>query len=570
MFEKKKEQLYDLPVKETKGSTTTNQFINAGMKKSAETLSGNAAKKYSTTGNPFVDQFGNTGDYLQKRPFESISKDVSTLWALDAPLSVKFSLFLRLITRKTDVVLRGEKLPTQRGAGLKHESIMRFMWLAVNHPNVFYKNIPLFIAAGSWKDIITMMTYDLEYNGWEEKILDFSKMADYLLAGLENENSSELVKKYLPHVVARSKTKTIRSQARNMIAKYLAERWKLSGTSDKQKNYKAYRKMKSSGKAHEWQKAITRGNFTDIDFNDIHGRALAQIVSSKFIKDHGLEAKYLEWVESQPVAKFKGYIHELAQKITPNMRPYQKMTVNKQFEGLIKEAQDGAVTNTGMIVVVDTSGSMSSKVPGLTMSAKDLAFALANYFSAFLTGYFANSWIEFTNTATMHKWTQDNFVDRFRFDRGNGYVGSTNFQDVINLFVRIKNTGVPESEFPTGILCLSDGEFNRGSHLFMTNFEQALLKLKKAGFSDEYVSNFQVVLWDIRNTYYGINSSRKFETHGETTGIFYLSGFDGSQIAFLTGIEKKVDEQGNIVTPKTDVELFNAAMDQELLDMVQV
>lgn len=55
---------------------------------------------------------------------------------------------------------------TQRGQGLKYEGIMRMTWIALNAPETFWKNITLFIAVGSWKDIILMLSYDIQQNGW--------------------------------------------------------------------------------------------------------------------------------------------------------------------------------------------------------------------------------------------------------------------------------------------------------------------------------------------------------------------------------------------------------------------
>lgn len=52
MFTAKKQKLFDVNKNKT---SETNSFVEAGLKKSAETLSQNGALKYSTTGNPFVD-----------------------------------------------------------------------------------------------------------------------------------------------------------------------------------------------------------------------------------------------------------------------------------------------------------------------------------------------------------------------------------------------------------------------------------------------------------------------------------------------------------------------------------
>jgi hypothetical protein len=174
-------------------------------------------------------------------------------------------------------------------------------------------------------------------------------------------------------------------------------------------------------------------------------------------------------------------------------------------------------------------------------------------------GAFADSWIEFNDDAKLHKWKGLTPYEKWTNDRTN-FVGSTNFQSVIDLFVTLRMSGVAESEFPTGIICISDSEFD-STELDQTNVEVALSKLKSNGFSDEYVSNFKIVLWNLQR--YG--GGDKFETYGEDTkNVFYFSGYDGSVIAFLTGTEHQKSE------PKNAIELFNAAMDQEVMHKIRI
>jgi hypothetical protein len=162
----------------------------------------------------------------------------------------------------------------------------------------------------------------------------------------------------------------------------------------------------------------------------------------------------------------------------------------------------------------------------------------------------------------MHQWKGSTPLEKWKNDRSS-YVGSTDFQSVIRLFVRIKNSGVAESEFPTGILCISDGEFNP-SALGKTNVESALSTLRKAGFSEEYVSNFKIVLWNLQSRAYGSNTGKKFETYGNVPNVYYFSSYEPSIIAFLTGVEGQTSE------PKNAEELFNAAMQQEVLKMIRL
>lgn len=274
MFDTKQPKLWETESNtQVQTAPNPNAFVAAGMKKSAETLSGNGALKYSTTGNPFVDQFGKLGFFRAQRSFEEIAKDAELLWSVDSMLSVAFILYIRMITRVTDVF--GKKTATtQRGAELKHEGMFRMIWLQMKDPNLFWKNVTLFVSAGSWKDVISILQYDLVYNGWQNRKLDWAQYGKLILSGLNNEGQRELLKKYLPQIKAKSDCKTVEAQADNLIAKWICSL--LFGTKDgNASTYKKYRKLKTSGTAHEWQKLISQGKHDLIDFSKIHeiGRA---------------------------------------------------------------------------------------------------------------------------------------------------------------------------------------------------------------------------------------------------------------------------------------------------------
>jgi hypothetical protein len=554
MFNSKQTQL--ISKDETKQKTSA--FVNAGLKKSAETTSGNGALKYSTTGNDFVDQFGKLGSYKSPRSFEDISRDMSTLWAQNALLTVCFVFFIRMITRVVQFFDNTKTSTVQRGAGLKHEGIFRMIWIHIHHKDTFWKNISLWISIGSWKDIITMLSYDLQYNGWKDRKLDWDSFGKLILAGLENPNTVNLVKKYLPQIKSNSQCTTLEAQADNIIAKWICSL--LFGSKETPSSYKKYRKLKASGTAHQWQQLISQRKHNLIDFNTVHGRALSQLVSSKYLKNQGLEAKYQKWIESKPIAKFTGYVHELFHKL-PQTK-YQIDTLNAQFNGLVETAKKNATTATSMIVVRDTSYSMRSFATGTNMACYNVAKALALFFSEMLpNGAFANSWIEFNSSAKMRTWKGSTPYEKWTNDTSS-YIGSTNFQSVIKLFCNIKEQGISESEFPTGIICISDSEFNPAG-LNKTNVQTALSTLRKEGFSEEYVSNFKIVLWNLQSKAYG-GAGNKFETYGNVPNVYYFSGFDGSIVAFLTGVE------GKTFTPSTAEELFLAAMDQEILKKIVV
>jgi hypothetical protein len=573
MFQTKKSQLFQHKVAgKVSAPKTSNAFIKAAIKQGAQTTAlGNGALKFTTTGNDFVDQFGKCTIYKAPRTFAEVGKDMDILFSQDGLTATKFATYLRLITRVISFPDGTRTEHTQRGQGLKHEGIFRMIWLAINQPQTFWKNITLFIAAGSWKDVITMLQYDLVYNGWDERKLDWENFGQLILAGLENPRSSELLKKYLPQIKANSACTTVESQADNMIAKWICSLiFGTKGGSNDSSKYKQYRKLKSSGTAHQWQQLISQKEMLAIDFNSIHGRALSQLVSGKFLKNSGLEASYQKWIESKPIAKYTGYVYELMSQVKTGyhggtqLAKYQEDTINKQFLGMIETAKNGMKEgDNGLLVVVDSSGSMTSVVPGTKVSAYSVALSMALYFSYLLKGKFEGHFAEFSNTCIMKTWKGSTPVQQFK-NETSGIIAGTNFQAIGDLFVQMLKKGVLESEFPSGILCVSDGCFNStGSN--KTNHQTLLTRLRNGGFSKQYVDNFKVILWDVPNGYYSPKGNQAFEDFADAPNLYHISGLDPAAVAFITGVEGREKP-----APKNSEELFEAAMEQEILEMIQL
>ena len=569
MFNSKQNNLFSHNKKE---NTSENSFINASLKESAKIINPQGSVKLKTTNNDFVDQFGNVTNYKKPRTYKEINNDMTLLWSQNKLLTLCFVFYLRMITRVVSLFNGVKTKQSQRGQGLKHEGIFRMLWIYNNAPDTFWKNITLFISIGSWKDIITMLSYDLQYNGWKNKVLDWDKFGKLILAGLENPNTSELLKKYLPQIKSNNSCKTLESQADNIIAKWICSLLFGGKTQeDNYKNYRSYRKLKSSGTAHEWQQLISKREMFKIDFNTIHGRALSQLVSSNFLKNHGLEKKYEEWISSKPVAKYTGYVYELFSILgtdksdnSGKLKEYQKDTINKQFLQLVETGKNGMKKGiNGLIVTIDSSSSMNALVPGTKVSAYSVAKSMALYFSYLLEGYFSNYFLEFSRDTNLKQWKGNTPIDKF-VNENSDIVGNTNFLSIATHFGKILKQGVKESEFPTGILCVSDGCFDGNNKKSQgSNFKALLSGLENYGFSRNFVSNFKVVLWDIPNNYYG-STQTSFEEFANCPNLYHISGLDPAGIAFLTGIE------GQVNVPQNSEELFLAAMNQEILNKLEI
>lgn len=554
-----------------------NIFEREMFEQKHQTLSGNGALKLNASGNIFVDDFANLGNYKTPRNYEDVRSTMEQLWSVDPLTTLKETFYIRMITRQP-ITLDGVKLSTHRGQGLKSEFQHRMLWLAQNHPVTFKKNVALIPVVGSWNDLFEMLRLDLSYNGIR-KSFDWTPILNLIFMGLEDASQINLVKKYLPTIHSANKCNTLRKQCNAYIGKMIAYELFAHTSqplSDKEKGtvYATYRKMKSSGTAHTWQQLISKKKFDRIDFNKVAGRALQKLTNSKFLENHNLEDAYAKWIASQPVAKYTGYVYELFKPVCStngwrnstnknNLKKYQQDLLNKQFLGLIDTAKKDMNRETNFIGVLDISGSMTAEACGTGMSAYQVGLSMCLYFSYLLEGKFKDTFLTFSDDVEIHKFPTGTPLDKFcSFNKD--YYGSTNFLGVADLFVRLKQKGYAESEFPTGILCLSDGEFNLYGSRHSTNFVEFKKRLLRAGFSKKFVEDFKIVLWDIRNNYYGGRKSATFESLADAPNFFYMSGLDPAGIAFLTGTTKMQ------AIPKTAEELFEAAMNQELFEQIQL
>ncbi|XAI97284.1 hypothetical protein [Leptolyngbya phage Lbo-JY46] len=549
MFQNKKQKLFDMP------TTGKSGFIAAAEEEAAVTVSGNGAKKYSALSSELATQFGSVSNYKNPRDYKEVARDMIKILSETSPkILVSFVLYIRLVTRKTVLWERTQTEEVQKGAGLRHEGIMRMLWLAINKPKLFWDNIHLFIAAGSWKDIIMMLSYDLQYHGWEKRQLNWDAFWDLIRMGLQNESQSELIKKYLPQIKAKSKCTTVESQADNIIAKWLCS--KLFG--NEYKHYKKYRRVKSSGTAHEWQQLISQGKHNLIDFDSIHGRALHLLVHSKYLRNQNLTEKYSAWISERPKAKFTGYPHELTAQIGYNKQKYELDTINAQWNELLQKA--GGLAGE-YIVVKDTSGSMDSTAFGTKLSSYHIAKTLSIFFAQMLKGAaFGRCYIDFSSKAILRRLHGETIAELWHTEQRT-QSANTNFLAVAELFAKVFKE-VSESDFPKGIICISDGEFDSTKMFEKTNIEAFRKILLSAGFSSDFVQNFSFVFWDIRNNFYGKYRNTKFETHTPQDNVFYFGGYDPSVISFLMG-------GTNVSKPKNADDLVWVALNQELMSYVK-
>lgn len=538
-----------------------NEFIKA-LDFNGMTLTENGALTNKSTGAVLTDQFGKAANY-RGRSIDEVFADQKALWDEDADKALRFPFYLRMITRKTKVNDENTTDKVQKGQGARDEAFKRLLWIAAFHPESFYKNIWVLPLIGSWKDIWTLLFYDVEF---KVNVLRKDVMFELIKQGLLCHTHVDLIKKFMPRIKSNGKCKTSWTQVTNQLAKDFANYNKMS--------YEDYNHLKTSGSAHDFQKAICAKRFDDLEWSKIPGRALNQLTNSKFLENHGLEKNYTEWVVKQPTAKFTGYVHELGHQVIKsvwgrrdNIPLYKKVTWNKQFDELIRKAQEDDKITGNVWCALDTSGSMTSPVVG-DISAYDICISLGVFFSTLNKGAFNKNVIMFSsksNVKQLHGDFTDMISDIVYSDTA---WGSTNFQSVVDEIVRIRkeNPSIPLEDYPKTLLVVSDMQFNpsdwRCEVSESTNYEAAKAKLATV-FPKEWVDEFKFIWWDC--------TSRKsdFPATLDDGGCYFMSGFDGSIISMLCGEEvdaKEMLEKKSI----TMEEVIDSALNQEILNYIKL
>jgi hypothetical protein len=525
-----------------------NEFINALT--ACDTMTENGAVSNSSTGDILVDQFGSVSGY-NGRQIDKVFSNQEELWVENDLKSLQFIFYLRAISRESNILVEGEDKGTmaQKGQGLRDEVFKRLLWVAENHPKTFYANIALLPMVGSWKDIWELMWYDINLN---VNVLDEEKMFALIASGLAMEKTCDLVKKYLPSMVAIKKQSTWRSRTMNVLARkfmrYMG--W----------NHKEYRKFKTSGNAHDFQKYISQKMYDAINWSHIPGKAMTKLVASKFITKQNLLESYENWLDKQDTIKYNGYAYELGYILNHNkLYKHQKNTLNKQFDNLIQNVKKNTSFKENVWCALDTSGSMTWKYNNSNVTPYDVCSSLGVFFSTLNEGAFHKQVIMFDTTSYV-KQLRGDFCQMMRQLPKNA-MGGTNFLSVVKRIVKIRkdNPSIPLEDYPTTLLVVSDMQFNATGGVD-TNYERCKTMLLEV-FPQEFVNNFKFVWWNVATT------TRDFPSRINDGGTFLLSGFDGSVISLLLGEELTEKTKKK---PQTMQELVDVALSQEVFSLLKI
>ena len=513
-------------------------------------LTENGAVSYKSTGKAITDQFGKAGTY-RGRALEDVFKEQEALWLEDHTQAIRFPFYLRMITRKVKVNESSVTEKVQKGQGARDESFKRLLWFAVHQLDLFYKNIWALPLVGSWKDVWTIMYYDMVLG---TNVIEHNIMFDLINEGLKCKSHMELIKKFMPRIKTNSKCTTDWTRITNSLAREFANYNKLA--------YKDYNKLKTSGTAHDFQKLICSGRYKDINWNLIPGRALNKLTAKDFLAKHDLEKGYIDWLEKQPTVKYTGYVYELGKEVLNSYKLplHRKITIDKQFDELVKKAvEDGKVLGN-VWCALDTSGSMSWSRFG-DVTPYDICVSLGVFFSELNTGAFHNNVVMFDNVSRVLK-LEGSFTDKINQIKNTKTAwGGTNFQSVIEEMVRVRkeNPNIPLEDYPQTLLVVSDMQFN-ATGTVETNYQRMKNTLYEC-FPKEFVDSMKFIWWQVTDRAKDVPATL------DDNGCYFFSGFDGSIVTLLLGgelaeVEKEAKKQ------PTMEEMIGVALGQEILSYV--
>ena len=513
----------------------------------------NGAVSYASTGKAIADQFGKAGTY-RGRAIDAVFKEQEALWLENHLQAIRFPFYLRMITRKVKVNEKSVTEKVQKGQGARDESFKRLLWFSVHQPDIFYKNIWVLPMVGSWKDLWTLMYYDITLG---LNSIDHNVIFDLINQGLKCKSHMELIKKFMPRIRSTKKCTTDWATITNNLAREFAN---YNGFS-----YKDCNKLKTSGTAHDFQKLICSGRYKDINWNLIPGRALNKLTAKDFLKKHDLEGDYIDWLEKQPTVKYTGYVYELGKEVIDNahrgLPTHRRITIDKQFDELVKKAvEDGNVLGN-VWCALDTSGSMTcGNLNGV--SPFDICISLGAFFSTINTGAFHKNVIMFDNVSRVLqlKGTFTQMINKI-ISTTTAW-GGTNFQSVVNEIVRIRkeNPNIPLEDYPQTLLIVSDMQFNPVGGNKDTNYV-AMKKTLYEFFPKEFVDNMKFIWWQVNG------NAKDVPATLADGGCYFFSGFDGSIVTLLLGGELAEFEKTEKRQPTME-EMIGVALGQEILSYV--
>ncbi len=450
------------------------------------------AKAYEHSLSHGLEFFSKAGSLFEKKGSfygdeESALSLFQKSWIVNKELTMKLLLWLR---------------DARGGAGNRSGTRECYRWLANHDPEWLITNITWLPFVGRWDDLRSLFDTDAEKYAvelWANAI-----KAKEILAAKWADRSDKPLRKAFGLSIA---------DFRRLLAKIR--------------------------KDHIVEHKMCTKRWSEIEYETVPSVAMARYTNAFGKNDEERFENY-----KQKLADGKTEIH--ADVLFPHdcvrtCREGDQAIANAQFNAL-PNLMEG--TNEKVIVIADTSGSMSQTVGG-SVRAIDVSQGLALYCSAKIPedNPFHRKFIAFESESEFKNWSGMTFSeaihDRNIFDRA---VGATYVNKAIDLiFNTAKFFNINDDQMPTLLLIVSDMQFHKGARGSGTEIEKCLKKWDDVGYTRP-----KIVYWNT-DGYSGSQDTANHQDIGMVSGFSpsvlkaILQGNDFSPIAIMMrALEKYV------------------------------
>jgi hypothetical protein len=414
-------------------------------------------------------------------------------------------LFQAALVENSDYALRIAlwSRDIREGAGERQTFRNILNFLEVNAPEELRKIMHLIPELGRWDDGLVFKTEEFKHAYFEMIKVALLVSGDGLCA------------KWLP------RQKSSKSKIANELIAYL------------ELTPKAYRKLLVTlTKVVETQMCAK-------DWDNINFSHVPSVASARYMKAFGRNTpKYGEYIKSlvkgdDPKVKVNAsaiFPHDIIKGRLPG---YGKIfsAEELQFIGKQWEALPNYVGESSVLALVDTSGSMTSRVGNgsSSLTCLEVACSLGLYVADKNKGAFKDLFMTFSERPKLLHLQGD--INQKMAQMTNASWGySTNLDAALFLLLETAKTGnVPESEMPKILLILSDMQFNQ----CIKNPESSANKMIKDSYKNAGYEVPKIVFWNL-------NSHDNVPAKYNKEGVALVSGFSPSILkAILAGNEDK-------------------------------
>ena len=442
------------------------------------TLTENGAVTHSTSGSALLD-INFSVSSLRGADIKTITTKFRKAFEENPVYAVRWLFFSRDI----------------RGDGLGERNLFRVIYtdLAKNGMHEFVKaTIPYVAEMGRWDDLWCLL--DVKAHGVNIAVLECVKAQ--LKNDIENYHAKKnisLLSKWIPS--SNTSSKETRRLA-GIIRTYL--KW----------NYKEYQQTLSNLRAYLniVERDMSSNNWQSIDYEAVPSKANLLYNKAFLRHDEKRRRNYLEAL-TKGEAKINAsttFPHDIVHKyVVDGVWGRLKVADNRDpaIEAMWKSQKDYGISDT--LVVADGSGSMTDTISGTTVTALEVANALAIYCSERNSGEFKNKYITFSEKPQFvnfeENWSlREKLAEAFQHNE----VANTNIEKTFDLILEtaIRNN-MSQDEMVKNVLVISDMQFDSATYLYNCTgrLSRTLFQTIEKRFNEAGYQMPRLVFWNVMN-----------------------------------------------------------------------